>query len=87
MFNLRELEIKYSNDVAFNKMVNLMASLMREYEFQASEVRQAAFLAQYRFNISKANEVLMTEADREKFIDSMVALRQSFANSKIGSEI
>lgn len=79
MRNFQETEKKYTQDAAFNKMVNLFVHLIEEYDFEPSEIREALFYAQYKFQINSAKEIIRTEKDWEKIAQARLLMRQMFA--------
>jgi len=61
--NFTHLENKYKSDARFNKIVNVFVDLLDEFEFLPSEIREALFFAQYRYEISKCKLHVRNEKD------------------------
>jgi hypothetical protein len=77
MFNFNELEKRYQNDAAFNKIVNLHRRLLEEFGFLPDEIRQAAFLAQYHFQTNQAEQIVRSEKEWEKMNAARLILQQA----------
>ena len=63
--DFRQLERKYQTDAAFNQMVNLFHQLISEYQFMPSEIREAMFMAQYKFEMNSVRQVVQSQKQIE----------------------
>ncbi len=75
--DFKKLEEKYRSDAAFNKVVNLHIQLLESFGFLPSEIREAAFLAQYKYETQNAREIIRTQDDWNKQEAARMVLQQS----------
>lgn len=80
MFDFKTLESRYMHDAAFNKVVNLYRQLLQEYGFTPSELRQAAFFAQYIFEMNQAEQIIRTDREWEQINEARKILQQAVLN-------
>lgn len=80
--DFKRLEEKYLTDGPFNKVVNLHVQLLETFGFLPSEIREAAFLAQYKFETQNARQVIMSQKDWEKQEEARVILQQAVLSVK-----
>jgi len=73
----KKLEEKYRSDAAFNKVVNLHIQLLESFGFLPSEIREAAFLAQYKYETQNAREVIRTRDEWNKHEAARMVLQQA----------
>lgn len=78
MIDFKLLEHKYNTDAAFNKMVNVISQLISEYEIQPSEIREAVFFAQWRFELTNVQHVIRSQDEWEEIEKARVLLRDTF---------
>lgn len=76
MFDFKKLEERYCTDAAFNKLVNVTQALLRDYGFMPSEIREAQFLAQYMFEMSRPQRVIMTLQEEDRFLKALADLKR-----------
>lgn len=77
MFNFKELESRYRTDAAFNRLVNLHRRAIEEFGFLPDELRQAAFLAQYLYQVGTAEQVIRTNEEWEKVAEARAIMQQA----------
>jgi hypothetical protein len=70
MFNFEQLEKRYRTDAAFNKVVNAHRQLIEQYGFLPDELRQAAFLAQYYYQINRVEEIIRSNEEWEQIAEA-----------------
>lgn len=80
MFNFKELEERYRKDAPFNKIVNLHVQLLKEFGFLPSEIREAAFLAQYLFEVGRVETILKTQDEWNKIEVARKVMQQAVVN-------
>lgn len=78
MFNFNRLKEKYLEDAAFNKATNLFRSLIEEYGFTPSEIRESIFLAQYMYEMEHVRKFIISDKQREDQIKAIIQLKQNF---------
>lgn len=76
MFNFKELEKRYTTDSTFNKATNLFRQLTEQYGFLPSELREAAFLAQYMFEMDTVERVVRTKEEWEQLAQLRVRMKE-----------
>jgi prophage maintenance system killer protein len=67
MFDFNKLSKKYSTEAPFNKAVNLFRQLIEKYGFMPSELREAAFLAQYMYEMNHLELQIRSDEEWEAF--------------------
>lgn len=80
MFDFKRLDEKHSHDAAFNKAVNIFIQLIRDHGFMPSEIREAMFYAQYKYEMTQAQIYIRTDEERARFLEAVRVLRQDFAD-------
>lgn len=81
MFNFGDLLNKYHNNSPFNKAVNLFRNLIEHHGFLPSELREAAFLAQYMYEMNHAEQMFRTDLEWEQLRLAQERIRNVFVNS------
>jgi hypothetical protein len=81
MLDFKKLDQRYMTDPVFNKLVNLTESLLKEYGFTPSEIREAQFYAQYRFEMANPQIYIRTAEEHERFLYAINRLKKDFLNN------
>lgn len=78
MLDFKKMDQRYQTDPVFNKLVNLTESLLKQYGFTPSEIREAQFYAQYRFEMANPQIYIRTAEEHERFLQALNNLKREF---------
>lgn len=71
-FNKSKLEERFNTDAEFNRLVNAMYSMIWQHGFTHSELREAAFLAAYKYEMENPKAVTAAVHIRmEEFLNAV----------------
>lgn len=67
MFDFRDLTERYGRDASFRALVNSMHGLIRNEGFTPDELRQALFMACYKYELESARPIHITMNQYDTF--------------------
>ncbi len=77
MIDFNKLRERYQTEAAFNHAVNLFKQLIEKYGFLPSELREAAFLAQFMFETGHAERIIRTNEEWEQVEEMRKILKRA----------
>ena len=82
MCDFQKLEERYLTDPAFNKATTVFRRLIEDHGFMPSELRESLFMAQYMFEMTRAERVIRSDEEWGQLSEAREILKTKFAFKK-----